>query len=77
MPEGSSIVVLREQAAHFAGQALRRAAGHAGIAMRKHWLVRNQSRCPRHHSPLGRACRGKTRRRSFFCERCQKRCGPA
>jgi endonuclease-8 len=40
--------------------------------LRKHWLVHNRSRCPRHDIPLTRAYLGKTNRRSFFCERCQK-----
>lgn len=38
----------------------------------KHWLVYNRGRCPRHDIPLQRANLGKTNRRSFFCERCQK-----
>jgi endonuclease VIII len=45
--------------------------------LRKHWLVHNQSQCPRHHIPLQRAYLGKTHRRTFFCERCQKRYGAA
>jgi endonuclease VIII len=44
--------------------------------LRKHWLVHNQSRCPRHDVPLTRAYLGKTNRRSFFCERCQKLYAP-
>jgi endonuclease-8 len=43
--------------------------------LRKHWLVHNQGRCPRHDIPLKRAYLGKTNRRTFFCERCQKRYG--
>lgn len=42
------------------------------FVLRKHWLVHNRSRCPRHDIPLQRAYLGKTNRRSFFCERCQK-----
>jgi endonuclease VIII len=42
------------------------------FVLRKHWLVHNRSRCPRHDIPLSRAYLGKTHRRSFFCERCQK-----
>ncbi|MEO7050432.1 MAG: endonuclease, partial [Rhodanobacter sp.] len=38
----------------------------------KNWLVYNRARCPRHDVPLQRADLGKTRRRSFFCPRCQK-----
>ncbi|GAA0257253.1 DNA-formamidopyrimidine glycosylase family protein [Rhodanobacter caeni] len=40
--------------------------------LRKHWLVHNQGRCPRHDIPLKRAYLGKTNRRTFFCELCQK-----
>jgi endonuclease-8 len=43
--------------------------------LRKHWLVHNRKCCPRHDIPLTRAYLGKTNRRSFFCERCQKRYG--
>ncbi|WP_426702615.1 DNA-formamidopyrimidine glycosylase family protein [Rhodanobacter sp. Col0626] len=42
------------------------------FVLRQHWLVHNRSRCPRHDIPLRRAYLGKTHRRSFFCERCQK-----
>lgn len=45
------------------------------FVLRKHWLVHNQSLCPRHHTKLQRAHLGKTNRRTFFCERCQKRYG--
>ncbi|MDQ6647696.1 MAG: endonuclease [Pseudomonadota bacterium] len=41
--------------------------------LRKHWLVHNRSLCPRHDIPLKRAHLGKTHRRSFYCELCQKR----
>ena len=40
--------------------------------LRQHWLVHNRSSCPRHGIPLRRAHLGKTHRRSFFCELCQK-----
>ena len=45
------------------------------FVLRKHWLVHNQSLCPRHHTKLQRAYLGTTNRRTFFCERCQKRYG--
>jgi endonuclease-8 len=38
----------------------------------KHWLVHNRGRCPRHDIPLKRAHIGRTNRRSFWCELCQK-----
>ncbi len=40
--------------------------------LRKHWLVHNKRECPRCNIPLTKAHLGKTHRRSFFCERCQK-----
>jgi endonuclease VIII len=46
------------------------------LVLRKHWLVHNRSCCPRHDIPLTRAYLGKTNRRSFYCELCQKRYGP-
>ncbi len=41
--------------------------------LRKHWLAHNRSRCPRDDIPFTRAYLGRTHRRSFFCERCQKK----
>lgn len=41
--------------------------------LRQHWLVHNRSRCPRHDVPLQRGHLGRTHRRSFYCELCQKR----
>ncbi|MEO8748415.1 MAG: DNA-formamidopyrimidine glycosylase family protein [Rhodanobacter sp.] len=43
------------------------------FVLRRHWLVHNRSRCPRHDTPLERAHLGERHRRSFYCERCQKR----
>ena len=43
--------------------------------LRKHWLVHNKSECPRHHIPLSRGYLGHRKRRSFYCERCQRRYG--
>ncbi len=43
------------------------------FVLRKHWLVHNRARCPIHDIPLQRGHLGKTHRRSFFCELCQKR----
>ncbi|MCX7514399.1 DNA-formamidopyrimidine glycosylase family protein [Frateuria hangzhouensis] len=41
--------------------------------LRKHWLAHNKSICPRDHVKFHRAHLGKTHRRSFFCELCQRR----
>jgi endonuclease-8 len=45
--------------------------------LRKHWLVHNRTVCPSCGGKLTRAWLGKTDRRSFFCDRCQLRHGPA
>jgi endonuclease-8 len=47
------------------------------FVLRKHWLVHNKGTCPSCGGKLTRAWLGKTDRRSFFCEHCQKRHGPA
>jgi endonuclease-8 len=43
--------------------------------LKKHWLAHTRSTCPRCHIPFNKAHLGRTKRRSFFCERCQKRYG--
>lgn len=40
--------------------------------LREHWLAHNKKVCPRCNIPYTRAYLGKTHRRTFFCERCQK-----
>ena len=63
---------LVEQARVYAFEFL---AWKKAFVLRQHWLVHNRSRCPRHDIPLKRAYLGKTHRRSFYCELCQKRYG--
>jgi endonuclease-8 len=41
--------------------------------LRKHWLAHKKVTCPRCNITLSKAHLGKTNRRSFFCEQCQKR----
>jgi endonuclease-8 len=43
------------------------------FTLKQHWLAHAQKTCPRCHIPFQRANLGKTKRRSFWCERCQKR----
>lgn len=43
------------------------------FTLRQHWLVHNQRICPRCETALLRGYLGITHRRSFFCERCQKK----
>lgn len=63
---------LVEQARVYAFEFL---AWKKAFVLRKHWLVHNRSSCPRHHIPLTRAHLGRTNRRSYYCEICQKRYG--
>jgi endonuclease-8 len=41
--------------------------------LKKHWLAHTKRICPRCDIPLTRGHLGRTNRRSFFCERCQKK----
>jgi endonuclease-8 len=41
--------------------------------LRKHWLAHKQTICPRCNIRFSKSHLGVTNRRSFFCERCQKR----
>jgi endonuclease-8 len=43
------------------------------FVLRQHWLVHNKGVCPRCNGRLAREYLGKRERRTFFCERCQKR----
>jgi endonuclease VIII len=43
------------------------------FVLKKHWLAHNKSICPRCEIPFKRAHLGKNHRRSFFCEKCQKK----
>ena len=43
--------------------------------LRKHWLAHTKRTCPRCLIPFVKAHLGTTHRRSFFCERCQRRYG--
>jgi endonuclease-8 len=40
--------------------------------LKKHWLAHTKKTCPRDNIPLIKKHLGKTHRRSFFCEKCQK-----
>jgi endonuclease-8 len=45
------------------------------FVLRKHWLVHTKRMCPRCEIPLRLQILGRTQRRTFYCERCQKRYG--
>ena len=41
--------------------------------LKQHWLAHAKTTCPRCNIPFKKAVLGRSQRRSFFCERCQKR----
>lgn len=41
--------------------------------LKQHWLAHAKTTCPRCNIPFKKAHLGRSNRRSFFCERCQKR----
>ena len=43
------------------------------FVLRKHWLAHTKRTCPRCAIPFVKAHLGRSQRRSFFCERCQRR----
>ena len=45
------------------------------FTLKQHWLAHAQKICTRCHIPFHKANLGKSNRRSFWCERCQKRYG--
>ncbi|MBC7903293.1 MAG: endonuclease [Gemmatimonadaceae bacterium] len=42
------------------------------FVLKKHWLAHTKKSCPRCKIPLHKEYPGKTKRRSFFCNNCQK-----
>ncbi len=42
------------------------------FVLRKHWLAHTKAICPRCKIPFSKGKLGRTQRRSFYCERCQK-----
>jgi len=40
--------------------------------LKKHWLIHTKKICPRCHIPAVKKYLGKTNRRTFYCENCQK-----
>ena len=41
--------------------------------LKKNWLAHSKSTCPRCNIPFAKGHLGQSRRRAFYCERCQKR----
>ncbi len=39
--------------------------------LKKHWLIYTKKICPRDHAPVLKEHIGKTKRRTFYCEKCQ------
>ena len=42
------------------------------FTLKKHWLAHTKQICPRDHVPFNKAYLGKTNRRTFYCDVCQK-----
>lgn len=63
---------LRELVAQARQYSFEFLAWKKAYVLKAHWLAHNKSICPRCHIPFQCAYLGKTHRRSFFCERCQK-----
>jgi endonuclease-8 len=42
------------------------------FTLKKHWLAHTKTVCPRDHNPIHKVYMGKTNRRTFFCDVCQK-----
>jgi endonuclease-8 len=60
---------LIEQARQYSFEFL---AWKKAFVLRKHWLAHTKSLCPRCEIPFSKGKLGRTQRRSFYCERCQK-----
>lgn len=45
------------------------------FVLKQHWLAHSKTICPRCHIPFRKGKLGRSNRRSFYCERCQKRYG--
>jgi endonuclease VIII len=41
------------------------------FVLKKHWLAHTKKICPRDKEPLEKKHLGKTKRRSFYCNKCQ------
>ena len=61
---------LVEEARHYAFDFL---AWKRAFVLRKHWLAHTKRICPRCNIAFTKAHTGVTPRRSFYCERCQRR----
>ena len=61
---------LIEQARQYSFEFL---AWKKAFVLKKHWLAHTKATCPRCLIPFSKGKLGKTQRRSFYCERCQKR----
>ena len=85
MPEGPSIVILREAAAGFAGRKILRVSGNSKqdidrmrnrkvlAVLRKHYQVHTKTICPRDGTRLSyRKHLGVAQRRAFWCGTCQR-----
>jgi endonuclease-8 len=69
---GLSAAKLRELVKQVRAYSFDFLAWKKAYVLKQHWLAHTKQICPRCNIPFHRAHLGKTRRRSFFCTRCQK-----
>jgi endonuclease VIII len=46
------------------------------FVLKQHWMAHTKTTCPRCQLPFSKGQLGRTKRRSFFCERCQQQYAP-
>ena len=71
--EGLPPAKLREVVAQARAYSFEFLEWKKAFVLKQHWLAHTKSICPRCHIPFKKAHLGKTNRRSFYCENCQKK----
>jgi len=82
MPEGPSIVILKEEVQRFTGQPVLAVEGNAKVeleflqwkkehVLKAHWPAHTKPICQRCNLPFIKKHTGLKKRRSFFCPNCQ------
>ncbi|RYY04116.1 MAG: endonuclease [Gammaproteobacteria bacterium] len=71
--EGLPAAKLREVVAQARRYSFEFLEWEKAFVLKQHWLAHTKSTCPRCHIPFKKAYLGKTHRRSFYCENCQKK----
>jgi len=71
--EGLPPAKLREVVAQARAYSFEFLEWKKAFVLKQHWLAHTKSICPRCHIPFKKTHLGKTNRRSFYCENCQKK----